>query len=135
MAVLWFLGVGFLGVWIGTILDRRRFSRIAEGRPPTNWDQLVSDLIAAGASLDTATYLTEEIKPYYVRKLTPYCDDRLFSTLQIDPEDIEDLVAEYWRLRGWLLPSATEPQLIPADPSLVEFALWLERAGKVEHAT
>jgi hypothetical protein len=87
-------------------------------------------LMDAGAGSETAEFICSEFRTYYTAGLTPYPEDRVFSTLRIDPGDIEDAVQEYWKLREWELPSLTEPKLVPSDPTLVELALWIESGGQ-----
>jgi hypothetical protein len=127
--VFWFVGIGAAGVLLWAILDRRTIRRWAKSRPPTTWDELKAELLRTGVSTQTANFVSEEFAPYYRYGLTPYPEDQVFSTLRIDPGDVEDTVERYWTLRGWDLPSPVEPKLVPADPTLLEFAIWLERAG------
>ena len=129
LGALWFVGVGAAALLLWATLDRRTVRRWAKSRPATTWDQLKAELLKAGVSTRTADFVCNEFAPYYRYGLTPYPEDQLFSTLRIDPSDVEDTVEKYWTLRGWTLPSPTEPQVVPADPSLQGFAIWLENAG------
>jgi hypothetical protein len=126
---IWFVGVTAAGLLLWAMLDRRTIRRWAKSRPPTTWDQLKAELLRAGASAQTADFVCKEFAPHYRYGLTPYPEDQLFSTLGTDPGDVEDAVEQYWKIRGWELPSPTEPKLVPGDPTLLEFALWLEHAG------
>ena len=129
LTTLWFVGVAVAGLVLWALLDRLTIRRWAKNRAPTTWDQLKIEIVGAGASEQTAEFLQKEFAPYYRYGLTPYPEDQLFSTLNIDPGDVEDAVESYWKLRGWNQPSPTEPKLVPSDPSLADFALWLEHAG------
>jgi hypothetical protein len=111
-------------------LDRRRFRRLARGRSVTTWEEFEHELMEAGVSGSTACFIVDQLKSYYIGGLTPYPTDRVYSTLRIDPGDIEDVIEDYWRFRAWELPPLSDPQLCPDDPSLVEFALWLESHGQ-----
>jgi hypothetical protein len=71
---------------------------------------------------------------YYPDGLTPYPEDRWVETLHIHPEDLEDFAAEWWERNNWPEPSPADPVVVPADPSLLELARWLD-STKTVHQT
>ena len=92
--------------------------------------QFTDELIAAGASPQVAAFVWSEVQPYYFKPLTPAPNDRWESTMRIDPEDLSDITEKYWKEQSWEQPATENPVQLPADPSLLEYALWLDDQRK-----
>lgn len=107
--------------------ESRRQSRLARSRPPIEPDEFIARLARGGVSEPTAAFVLESFAPYYQSRLTPEPDDHVTSTMRIDPEDMEDIAAAYWERFDIPPPSSADPVLLPDDPSLVAFGLWLDR--------
>jgi hypothetical protein len=90
-------------------------------------------VVATGVSDDCAAAVYELAKFYYPKNLTPYPEDRWTATLGVDPEDLEDFAAEWWERNKWPKPSPADPVVIPADPSLIELATWLDSTKAASH--
>ena len=83
-------------------------------------------MVAAGVWNDTAKFVWQEARDYYFEPLQPDPLDRWEGMLRIDPDDLEDVTARFWKLQGWAEPSPSDPVVLPADPTLLEYAVWLD---------
>jgi hypothetical protein len=99
---------------------------MAAERGPLSEAEFISRMIAAGVREETAKFVLREASRYYFEPLKPDPDDRWEGTMRIDPEDLEDVTAKYWREQGWAEPTRKDPVMIPSDPTLLEFGQWLE---------
>ena len=79
-------------------------------------------LQAAGVEERVAEFVWDEFQPYYFSPLTPYPEDRPFSDMRIDGDDLSDIVTEFEKKfhRHW-----GGEWVGPEDPTLIEFALAL----------
>ena len=69
---------------------------------------------------------------FYLEPLQPDPGDRWESAMNVDPEDLEDITAKFWKQQGWEEPELDEPVILPRDPSLLEFAQWLDRQRQLQ---
>jgi hypothetical protein len=83
-------------------------------------------MVAAGVRDETAKFVWQEAVFYYSKPLQPDPADRWQGMMRIDPEDLEDITARFWKQQGWAEPSPSNPAVLPADPMLLEYALWLD---------
>jgi hypothetical protein len=89
-------------------------------------DAFVGALVAMGVDDDIAGFVWSEMAPYYSEPLKPDPNDRWESTMRIDPGDLEDMTARFWKSQPWPKPTRKNPVMIPQDPSLSEYAQWLQ---------
>jgi hypothetical protein len=89
--------------------------------------EFISKMAAEGARSETAKFVRDEAIPYYFAPLTPDPSDRWESTLRADPWDLEDITAKFWEQQGWAEPPTKDPVTVPSDPTLLQYALWLDR--------
>jgi hypothetical protein len=94
--------------------------------------EFVSQMVAAGVRAGTATFVWDEAEYFYREPLKPDPSDRWEGTMNVDPEDLEDIAAKFWKQQGWEEPTPEEPVILPSDPSLLEFAQWLDRQRQVQ---
>jgi hypothetical protein len=113
---------------IDQILQQRHIKKRASERMPMSKEDFVAELEGLGVSSAAATEVWDFAAFYYPSALTPYPHDRATSDLRIDPEDLEDAAAEWWTKKGWKQPTLDDPVVLPADPSLADFARWLDGA-------
>jgi hypothetical protein len=83
-------------------------------------------MTSSGVSSDIAKFVLTEASFYYFAPLNPEPEDRWESTMRIDPDDLGDITEKFWKQQGWEDPSAEDPVQLPNDPTLLEYALWLE---------
>jgi hypothetical protein len=119
--------VAVVGTFVFTALERRRHRKMAVGREALTEDTFISQMAAAGVANKTAKFVWDEAIYFYFEPLRPDPSDRWEQTMQIDPEDLEDTTALFWKQQGWKEPTPTDPVILPKDPSLLEYALWLDR--------
>ena len=99
---------------------------MAAGRVTLSTYEFMSRMADAGLRNDTASFVWNEVVSYYFEPLKPDPSDRWEGTMRIDPEDLEDITAKFWKLNRWIEPSCDDPVMLPNDPSLVEYARWLD---------
>lgn len=106
---------------------------MAKSRNPMDRLAFLSAFQRVGISHETGEFLLEQMRPYYFDPLTPRPEDRVETTMRIDPDDIADLAILYCERFSVPLPDRTVPQTLPRNPSWEELGLWLEdhRAGVV----
>jgi hypothetical protein len=109
-----------------TALDRRRHRRMAAERGVLTESDFISRLVASGIREDTAKFVWDEAAVYYFEPLKPDPGDRWEGLMKIDPEDLEDVTAKFWKQQGWAEPSPKDPVILPSDPTLLEYAQWLD---------
>jgi hypothetical protein len=100
---------------------------MAANRAALTKADFISNLVAAGVQEQTASFVWDAAIYYYSEPLRPDPSDRWEGTMRIDPEDLEDVTANFWKQRGWVEPSPKNPVVLPDDPTLLEFAQWLDR--------
>jgi hypothetical protein len=86
----------------------------------------ISLLVAAGVRTDSAEFVRNEAAGYYFQPLKPDPNDNWEGTMRFDPEDLEDITAKFWKQQGWVEPSCKDPVVLPSDPTLLQYALWLD---------
>ena len=123
-----FAAVGIVTL-IATFWERRRHRRIAQRRAAVSKSEFQDRLQLAGVSSEVAEFVWSEVQPYYFKPLTPDPSDRWESTMRIDPQDLRDISERFWRKQDWEDPTLDNPARLPRDPSLLEYALWLESQG------
>ena len=99
---------------------------MAATRTTLSKTDFVQHLVVEGVSPDIAEFVWKEASFYYFEPLQPDPGDRWETTLRIDPIDLEEITEKFWKSQAWQLPSHTNPISVPADPSLSEYAAWLE---------
>ena len=105
---------------------------MATDRDPLSEDEFISQMVAAGVRVETAKFVWHEVVLYYSKPLQPDPADRWERTMRIDPEDLEDITARFWKQQGWAEPSPSDPVVLPPDPMLLEFALWLDSQRQLQ---
>ena len=114
-------------------MEKRRQKRLAAERNPLSEAEFVSRMVEMGVAPETAEFVLDVAGPYYFEPLKPDPQDRWEGTMRIDPEDLEDITAKYWKQQQrWPEPSRKDPAMIPSDPSLLEYALWLDRQRQLQ---
>ena len=124
-------GLAFAGfiIWvvIANMRERRRQRELAATRSPLTDVEFVGLLADSGIEELLATFLWDELKPYYFAPLSPHPSDRIYGGMKIDPDDISDIALRYERHFGvWL---GEVPIDCVADPTIAELGLALQRAG------
>ena len=104
---------------------------MATKRPALTKAEFISKLVAAGVREETANFVWDEAVYHYTEPLKPDPSDFWEGTMRIDPEDLEDITAKFWNEHGWVEPSPQNPVVLPANPSLLEFAKWLDLQRKL----
>ena len=99
---------------------------MAANRVALDEDAFAEALALSGVDDDIARFVWSESRPYYVDPLRPEPADRWEATMRIDPEDLEDITAKFWKSQPWPEPTRKSPVMIPQDPSLSEYAQWLQ---------
>jgi hypothetical protein len=94
--------------------------------------EFISQMAAAGVRAETARFVWDEAVFYYYEPLKPDPNDRWEGTMRIDPEDLEDVTARFWKQQGWAEPTRKDPVVLPGDPTLLEFASWLDRQRQLQ---
>lgn len=106
-------------------LHAKQLAAKRSGMPPA---LLIDRLIAAGVSENVAEYAWDIIGPYYGEgDILPHPDDDLSDDAGIDPEDIEDMVAEFFRHFALPEPTRKQPEQIPLPLTILKFAQYLDR--------
>lgn len=100
---------------------------MAAERPNLSESKFVSEMVAEGVRADTAKFVWDEAARYYFEPLKPDPSDRWKGTMRIDPEDLEDITAKFWKREDLVEPTRTDPIGVPSDPTLLDYALWLDR--------
>jgi hypothetical protein len=116
-----------VGIFVITAFERRRHRGLAAERASLSESEFTSELVAAGVAEETARFVWNESVRYYFEPLKPDPNDYWESTMRIDPEDLDDITARFWKLQGWMEPSRKDPVMIPSDPTLLQYAQWLDR--------
>lgn len=87
---------------------------------------LIDQLIASGVDEAVAEFVWDRIGPYYGEgDIFPHRDDDLDHDAGIDPEDVEDIVADFFRRFALAEPSNQKPEMIPMPLSIDGFARYL----------
>jgi hypothetical protein len=94
--------------------------------------EFLSRMTAIGVRTDTAKFVWDEAVDYYFEPLKPDPNDRWDSIMRIDPEDLEDTTAKFWKQQGWQEPTPDDPVVLPRDPTLLEYAVWLDRQRQLQ---
>ena len=99
---------------------------MAAERTPLSEAEFIARMVGAGVQAETAKFVRDEAANYYFEPLTPDPNDRWEGTMRIDPDDLEDVTAKFWKQQGWMKPTPKNPVVLPGDSSLLEYALWLD---------
>ena len=126
LTVLAFYVAAVILTLIATLWERRRHGRLSRGRSSIGEDEFLGRMTAAGVSWDIAKFVLSEASFYYFTPLKPDPADRWESTMRIDPEELGDITEKFWKQQCWDDPSPEDPIPLPNDPSLLEYARWLE---------
>jgi hypothetical protein len=101
----------------------RRLAAKRDGMAP--W-AMIDGLVASGIAEPVAEFLWDAISPYYGEgDILPHPDDDLATEAGIDSEDVEDMVADFFRLFAMPEPTAQSPETIPSPLSIAGFARYL----------
>lgn len=102
----------------------RRLAAKRDGMAP--W-AMIDGLVASGIAESVAEFLWNAISPYYGEgDILPHPDDDLEKDASIDPEDIEDIVADFFEIFALPEPTANSPETIPLPLSIAGFACYLD---------
>jgi hypothetical protein len=104
---------------------------MAAEREALSESEFVAQMEAAGVRGDTADFIWTNAVHYYSEPLKPDPNDRWETTMRIDEEELEDIAGNFWHEQGWPEPSPKEPVALPSDPTLLEFALWLDEQRRL----
>jgi hypothetical protein len=119
--------VGLLG---GTLIlvafERQRHKDLAKGRRALSKYEFISRMAASGVRNDTASFVWTEVTRYYFDPLKPDPSDHWESTIHVDPGDLEEITAKFWKLHRWIEPPRDDPVILSNDPSLLEYGRWLD---------
>lgn len=84
-------------------------------------------MVANGITEPVAEFVWDALGPYYGEgDILPHPDDDLTDDANIDPEDVEDIVADFFRRFSLPEPTKQQPEVIPASMSLLNFAHYLD---------
>ena len=121
-----------LGTAVLTVLERKRHKALARARDALSKSDFVSRMVEAGVRENTAIFIWEEALRYYFEPLKPDPADHWVGTMRIDPEDLEDVTRKFWKREGWVEPTRKDPVIIPTDPTLLEYAQWLDQQRQLQ---
>ena len=105
---------------------------MAAQRNPLSESEFISQMIVTGVRQETAKFVWDEAAAYYIEPLRPDPSDHWEATMRIDPGDLEDVTARFWQQQGWEEPSRKDPVILPNDPTLQGYALWLDQQRQVQ---
>jgi len=74
-----------------------------------------------------AQFIWDELLPYYTQSLKPHPSDRIGSDLKVDSDDLSEIAIDYEK--QFARRFSKNPIDCPADPSICEFALSLQRGS------
>jgi len=109
-----------------TAFERRRHKRLAAERRALSQTEFIYQMSAEGVLAETAKFVWREVVSYYFEPLKPDPGDHWETTMRIDPEDLEDITAKFWKQQGWIEPDRANPVVLPCDPTLLQYAMWLD---------
>jgi hypothetical protein len=116
-----------LAIW-GTWQAKRHAAQLAAKRIGLHPSRLIDILIEQGVEEQIAEFVWEMVGPYYGDgDIAPHPDDDLTLDANIDPEDVEDMVAEFFRRYELPQPTAQNPETIPAPLTILGLAIYLSR--------
>jgi hypothetical protein len=115
-----------VGTLVLTAFERCRHKRMAADRTALTEAEFISQMAAKGVRADTAKFVWNEAVYYYIEPLKPDPKDRWQGTMRIDSEDLEDVTAKFWKQQAWVEPPREAPVIVPEDPTLFEYAAWLD---------
>jgi hypothetical protein len=113
-------------------LDRHRQKQMAAEREALSEFEFISRVAVTGVRADTAKFVWDEAVSYYYDPLKPDPNDRWEATMRIDPADLEDITSKFWKQQGWREPNPKDPIVLPSDPTLLEYALWLDQQRQLQ---
>ena len=94
---------------------------------PISRDEFVDEMQRSGVPRAVADFLWEQFSPYYIKPAIPHPSDRINSDLRIDPDDLTWIAVDYGKKFGRHF--IKNPIEGPADPSICDFALSLDRGS------
>ncbi|WP_311268361.1 hypothetical protein [Sphingobium sp. WCS2017Hpa-17] len=95
-----------------------------DGVPPAT---LIDLIIADGVAEPVAEFVWDALGPYYGEgDILPHPDDGLTEDANIDPEDVEDMVANFFRQFSLPEPTPQHPEFVPASMSISTLAHYLD---------
>ena len=116
-------GLTILGLWHA----RRHAQHLAAKRDGIAPAALIDLMIAAGIAEPVAEFVWDALGPYYGEGDTlPHLADDLTDDANIDPEDVEDMVADFFRRFALPEPTNQQPELVPASMTIASFAHYLD---------
>jgi hypothetical protein len=83
-------------------------------------------LVADGVAPAVAQAVRSVASRFYGEGISPHPDDDFARFLGVEPEEIEEMVAEVWPKLGLAEPTAADPQHIPQLRDLRELARYLD---------
>lgn len=106
----------------------RHARQLAAKRAGITPSALIDGLVADGITEAVAEFVWDALGIYYAEgDLLPHPDDDLTDDAGIDPEDIEDIVALFFRQFSLREPTKQKPETIPAPLRIAGFARYLDR--------
>lgn len=116
-------GLTILGLWHG----RRHAQHLTAKRDGIAPAALIDWLIADGIAEPVAEFVWDAIGPYYGEgDVPPHPADDLTDDANIDPQDVEDMVADFFRRFALQEPTVLEPEIVPISMSIATFAHYLD---------
>lgn len=106
----------------------RHAKRLATRRPGIAPATLIDHLIAAGVREPVMDFVWDRIAPYYADgAILPHPDDDLDKDARIDPDDVEDIVADFFQRFSLPEPTRQQSEMIPSPLSVHGLAAYLDR--------
>ena len=105
----------------------RRMRSAVQARAEWTADDFDAALAMRGVSGEVAALVRELVAPLYGEGVVPHPDDDFRRFLQIDPAEVEDMVAQAWPRLGLPDPTPAAPEQVPVLALVADLAEYLER--------